>query len=169
MMEDESIKVLFVCLGNICRSPSAESVFRKIVHNNNAQQLIQMDSAGTANYHVGSMPDSRSSHFAEMRGYDLTGLKARQVSAQDFLVFDYIIAMDQHNLDELKLIMPQRHNTHLALMLDYLSKDNSHTDVPDPYYGGDQGFNNVLDLLEDSCEGLLNSIMKTHASQATKE
>lgn len=168
-MKDENIKVLFVCLGNICRSPSAEAVFRKLVHVNNAQQLIRIDSAGTANYHVGGAPDSRATYFAKIRGYDLTSLRARQVSTQDFFAFDYIIAMDQHNLDELKLIMPERHNTHLALMLDYLSDHNDQSDVPDPYYGGDQGFNNVLDLLEDSCQGLLNSIMNTHASQAMKE
>jgi len=168
-MKDTKIKVLFVCLGNICRSPSAQAVFRKLVNDKNLQSHIQTDSAGTANYHTGNSPDSRATHFAQIRGYDLTDLRARQVLSEDFLTFDYIIAMDQHNLQDLKLMLPRNHSVKLALMLDYLSKESQQSDVPDPYYGGDQGFNQVLDLLEDACQGLLNCIIKKHITHAAKD
>ncbi len=153
------IKVLFVCLGNICRSPTAEAVFTQKVIAAGAQDMIIVDSAGTAGYHIGEVPDERACEFAARRGYLMDRLRARQVCTEDFDYFDHIIAMDQANLSNLQALKPQHAKAQLSLMLSH--SDSSKQEVPDPYYGGNQGFETVLDLLEDASEMLLSSLQKT--------
>lgn len=152
------IKVLFVCLGNICRSPTADGVFRSIVESNGLSSSILVDSAGTAAYHVGNPPDPRSVAAAKKRGYDLSALRARQALEADFAEFDYILAMDSENLANLKALMPDEYSGHLGLFLDFAQ--GQELEVPDPYYGGDRGFEHVLDLVEAASEGLLNQIQR---------
>ncbi len=152
------IKVLFVCLGNICRSPTAEAVFTQKVIAAGAQDKILIDSAGTAGYHIGEAPDDRACEFAARRGYSMDALRARQVCTEDFDRFDYIIVMDQANLSNLQALKPKYAKAQLTLMLSYC--ESAAQEVPDPYYGGDQGFETVLDLLEDASDGLLNSLQK---------
>ncbi len=150
------IKVLFVCLGNICRSPTADGVFKAFVARDGLADKIIVDSAGTAAYHVGNPPDRRSTAAAKLRGYDLSPLRARQATANDFTQFDYILAMDRENLSNLKHIKPDHYSGHLGLFLDFAT--GPETEVPDPYYGGDAGFEHVLDLIESAAEGLLAEI-----------
>lgn len=150
-------RVLFVCLGNICRSPTAEGVFRKKVQEMGLEALIDIDSAGTANWHTGKSPDSRSISFAKRRGYDLTALRARQVTAEDFHQFDYILAMDNENLTNLRALKPDSFQGHLGLFLDYAA-EVAIKEVPDPYYGGDEGFDHVVDLIETASRGLLKEL-----------
>ena len=150
------IKVLFVCLGNICRSPTADGVFRQVVEQRGLTEQIKVDSAGTAAYHVGNPPDHRSTLAAKKRGYDLSLLRARQAVAEDFAEFDYVLAMDHENLLNLKAIKPSNFTGHLGLFLDFA--EVSESEVPDPYYGGDSGFEHVLDLVEAASEGLLQEI-----------
>lgn len=151
-----SVKVLFVCLGNICRSPTAEAVFRHQVQAAGLEQRIHIDSAGTADWHRGKSPDSRSCQFASLRGYDLEPLRARQVSAEDFHDFDLILAMDNDNLAHLRQMQPTDARAELDLFLKRygLARDA----VPDPYYGGVDGFEDVLDLVEQASAALLNEI-----------
>ena len=156
------IKVLFVCMGNICRSPTAEGVFRDLVARSDLDGLIHIDSAGTHSYHIGKSPDKRASAAAAKRGYDLSALRGRQVSEQDFLVFDYILAMDQDNLENLKRICPVGHEHKVTLFLE-LSRKFSEREVPDPYYGGSQGFEQVLDMVEDAAQGLLDKLVAAHS------
>jgi protein-tyrosine phosphatase len=151
-------KVLFVCLGNICRSPTAHGVFQALVDAQGLGRQILVDSAGTAAYHVGNPPDSRSTQIALKRGYDLSPLRARQALEADFEQFDYILAMDQSNLINLRQLQPHDYKGHLGLFLDFGSKPER--EVPDPYYGGDAGFEHVLDLVESASEGLLEHIRK---------
>ncbi len=157
-------KVLFVCLGNICRSPTAEGVFRALVERRGLESTISIDSAGTGDWHIGRGADERAVSAALTRGYDLSPLRARQTLAEDFRQFDYILAMDESNLQHLKAMAPDDYAGHLGLFLDFSSQDfsngNSHREVPDPYYGGDQGFELVLDLIEDASEGLLAHIVR---------
>lgn len=148
------INVLFVCMGNICRSPSAEAVMNGIIKNNNLQDIIKCDSAGTIGYHEGDPADQRMKMFASNRGYDLTSI-SRQIRYDDLQIFDYIITMDRENYDDvIALDSTGQYSDKISMMTDY-AKDNKTNSVPDPYYGGSQGFELVLDLLEDSCEGLL--------------
>jgi protein-tyrosine phosphatase len=151
------VNVLFVCLGNICRSPTAHGVFQKMVDDAGLQASIFVESAGTADWHVGKSADSRSAEFASRRGYDLSPLRARHAVASDFDSFDYILAMDASNLADLKAIAPTHYAGHLGLLLD-LDSRSSQREVPDPYYGGEQGFDLVLDLIEGACQPLLTSI-----------
>lgn len=151
-------RVLFVCLGNICRSPTAHGVFFSRVRQAGLSADIQVDSAGTAAWHVGRPPDSRSQDFARRRGYDLAALRARQVAQSDFFDFDYILAMDQANLDALLALKPAASSAQLRLFLDYAQSTSK--EVPDPYYGGDDGFERVLDLIEDAAEGLLAMLQR---------
>ncbi len=156
-----TVKVLFVCLGNICRSPTAHSVFQKLVDEASLQSHIEVDSAGTGDWHIGRKPDSRSAQAAAQRGYDLSALRARQVIVADFDQFDYILAMDTNNLQDLQDICPLHFNGDLALFLSYgsgLSLD----EVPDPYYGSGGGFDQVLDLVENASAGLLTHIKDVH-------
>lgn len=151
------IKVLFVCMGNICRSPTAEGVFRHLVQAVGMEQEIHIDSAGTHDYHVGDTPDRRAQQAAGRRGYDLAKLRGRQVGVEDFAQFDYILAMDSDNLGNLKRICPPEHAGKVHLLMEY-SKNYETREVPDPYYGGLQGFEKVLDMVEDAAEGLLREI-----------
>ncbi|MGH1462229.1 MAG: low molecular weight protein-tyrosine-phosphatase [Neptuniibacter sp.] len=150
--------VLFVCLGNICRSPTAHGVFQAMVNEQGLDSQIFVDSAGTAAYHIGNAPDHRSTQVALSRGYDLADLRARQAVEDDFHRFDYIMAMDHSNLNNLKSLMPVNYTGHLNLFLDYT--DMPESEVPDPYYGGDSGFEHVLDLVESASRGLLEQIKK---------
>ena len=152
-------KVLFVCMGNICRSPTAEGVFRHAVVEAGLEQRIVVDSAGTHDYHLGHAPDRRTQSAAAQRGYDLAGLRARQVTRQDFIDFDYILAMDLENLSELKRLAPPAHRGKISLFMDY-SRARQGAEVPDPYYGGAPGFELVLDMTEDAAQGLLQQIKK---------
>ena len=151
------IKVLFVCLGNICRSPSAEGVFRKIVEEQGLHELIEIDSAGTHAYHVGSPPDTRAQEAASRRGVDMSNLVGRRVDAGDFYIFDYVLAMDQSNEYYLREMAPAEEIHKIELFLDY-APQRRESEVPDPYYGGHLGFEHVLDLIEDASEGLLAEI-----------
>ncbi|MFT5085537.1 MAG: protein-tyrosine phosphatase [Lentisphaeria bacterium] len=156
-------RVLFVCLGNICRSPTAHGVFEHMVSQEGLSHVINTDSAGTAHWHEGKAPDSRTVAAAKRRGYDLSHLRGRQCKAEDFAGFDYILAMDNHNLSELEQLSPLQYPGHLGLFLEFATQAQVR-EVPDPYYGGSDGFNYVVDLVEDACRGLLGYIRKTSAS-----
>jgi len=153
----KKISVLFVCMGNICRSPTAEGVFRSLVQNAGLEHRLRIDSAGTHAYHIGKSPDARASAAAVKRGFDLSALRGRQVCPQDFHEFDYILAMDQENLSNLKHICPSGHEHKIRLFLEF-STSFSEREVPDPYYGGAQGFEHVLDMVEDASRGLLQKL-----------
>ena len=148
-------KILFVCLGNICRSPTAEGVFRTRATAANLTGL-QIDSAGTGDWHIDSPPDSRAIRAALRRGYDISQQRARQVTQRDFTQFTHILAMDQANLIDLKALAPATSSARLCLFLDYAGKQ--HQDVPDPYFGGANGFDKVLDLVEAASDGLISSL-----------
>lgn len=152
----EKTAVLFVCMGNICRSPTAEGVFRHHVDAAGLSENIEIDSAGTHAYHVGEPPDRRARAAAERRGMSLDGIRARRVSTTDFERFDYIIAMDEDNLYRLREEAPDEHRAELRLFLEFSA--GVETEVPDPYYGGTAGFERVLDLVEDASRGLLEAI-----------
>lgn len=151
------IKVLFVCLGNICRSPSAEGVFRKLVEEQGLLDQVKIDSAGTHAYHVGSPPDDRAQEAASRRGIDMSSLRGRRVDEGDFYIFDYVLAMDESNEYHLREIAPAEEIHKIKLFLNY-APERSESEVPDPYYGGHSGFEHVLDLIEDASEGLLADI-----------
>ncbi len=154
------IKVLFVCMGNICRSPTAEGVFRHQVQQNNLTDQISIDSAGTHAYHVGNPPDRRAQDAAIKRNINLGGQRARRVSADDFLEFDYIVAMDESNMGDLLSICPAGYEDRLHLFLAF--SDSGETEVPDPYYGQGRGFEIVLNLVEDAAAGLLKHIRESN-------
>jgi protein-tyrosine phosphatase len=156
-------KVLFVCMGNICRSPTAEGVTRALAEREGLQAHFEFDSAGTHGYHIGSPPDARSRKAAEQRGYDLSPLRARQVNPYDFVRFDHILAMDCDNLALLKQACPVEHQAKLGLFLDFATRFPER-EVPDPYYGGEEGFDLVLDLIEDAARGLLERLGKGTAT-----
>lgn len=149
--------VLFVCLGNICRSPTADGIFRELVANAKLDQKIMVDSAGTGAWHIGKAPDLRTVAAARTRGYDLSVLRARQVTARDFDEFDYVLAMDEANLADLQQLKPAHFTGHLGLFLEFGARGD-YREVPDPYYGGSDGFELVLDLVEDAAQGLLKHI-----------
>ncbi|MAT93967.1 MAG: phosphotyrosine protein phosphatase [Halioglobus sp.] len=150
-------RVLFVCLGNICRSPTAHGVFRQMVDARGLSGRIEVDSCGTAHWHAGEAPDPRSTEEAARRGYRLGDLRARQVQPDDFARFDYILAMDLSNLADLQAVCPADFDGHLGLFLDFAA-DSDTDEVPDPYYGGGEGFTRVLDLVEAASEGLLDEL-----------
>jgi len=154
------VKILFVCMGNICRSPTAEGVFRHKVAQAGLEQQIHIDSAGTHAYHVGEQPDSRAQKAARKRGVDLSSQRARRVSEKDFMEFDYVIAMDNSNEQDLGAISPSEHEDKIHLFLNFASKTQIR-EVPDPYYGSGNGFEIVLDLVEDASDGLLNHLRET--------
>ena len=151
------MRVLFVCMGNICRSPTAEGVFREHARRHAPGLDIEIDSAGTHAYHVGEPPDPRTIAAATRRGIDLTGLRARQVHDDDFERFDLILAMDRLNHATLLDRSPPEHHERIRTLLEFAGK-TAPADVPDPYYGGARGFDDVLDLVESAVEGLLTEI-----------
>lgn len=160
----EKIKVLFVCMGNICRSPTAESVFRHQLIEAGLSENIVIDSVGTHDYHIGKPPDKRAQQAALQRGYDLNSLRGRQISAQDFHEFNYILAMDRENMANLAKICPPQEQHKLKLFMEF-SKGFSEREVPDPYYGGEQGFENVLNMIEDAGAGLLKEIQARYTAK----
>ena len=150
------VKVLFVCMGNICRSPTAEGVFLHKVEQANLGDQISIDSAGTHAYHVGNPPDGRAQSTALKRDIDLSNQRARRVSSEDFMAFDFVIAMDESNKDDLLSICPAGYEDRVHLFLDFAECDE--TEVPDPYYGQGRGFEIVLNLIEEASDGLLKQI-----------
>jgi low molecular weight protein-tyrosine phosphatase len=152
-----SCRVLFVCLGNICRSPTAEGVLRHLAAQAGPRLKIEIDSAGTADYHIGAPPDHRSRRAASRRGIDISGLRARQVTEDDFVRFDLILAMDRENLRELEAMKPANSRASLKLFLEY-APDLNLRDVPDPYYRDAGAFEEVLDLTTAASRGLLASL-----------
>lgn len=149
--------VLFVCTGNICRSPTAEGVFRKLVADAGLTDFITTDSAGTHGYHVGEPPDRRMQAAAHRRGYDLSRLRARCVAREDFRRFDLVLAMDREHHEILTVLAPPSAGHKVRLMMEF-GRRSAHDEVPDPYYGGPEGFELVLDLVEDAAEGLLETL-----------
>ena len=150
------VKVLFVCMGNICRSPTAHGVFQSFVDQNDLGESILVDSAGTHSYHTGNPPDLRSQSVAKERGVDLSKLRARRFVPEDFIEFDYIVAMDNSNRSTMLAIKPDESNAQLNLMLDF-SSQYQQEEVPDPYFGED-GFDLVFDMISDAAEGMLQQI-----------
>lgn len=150
------MRVLFVCLGNICRSPTAEAVFRYQLQQQKLDKVIECDSAGTSSYHIGEAPDRRATQAARSRGYDMTPLRGRQVQDEDFETFDLILAMDHNNLSDLRRRAGKAFDHKLKLFLDFC--DGREREVPDPYYGGNEGFDHVLDLVEDASAGLIRHL-----------
>jgi len=151
--------VLFVCMGNICRSPTAEGVFRKLVEERAPQLRIRIDSAGTHDYHIGEAPDPRAIVAAARRGVDLEALRARQVEAADFERFDLVVAMDRLNREVLLDRSPEPYRERVRLMMEF-APSLEVVDVPDPYYGGAVGFERVLDLVEEAARGLLDEVLQ---------
>ena len=156
----EKTSVLFVCMGNICRSPTAEGVFRYHAEQAGVLEQLDIESAGTHAYHAGEPPDRRARAAAERRGMSLDGIFARRVSSEDYERFDYIIAMDEDNLARLRDESPDQHRSKLRLFLDFSEGDER--EVPDPYYGGAAGFERVLDLVEEASRGLLETLSRVN-------
>jgi protein-tyrosine phosphatase len=154
---EKKVSVLFVCMGNICRSPTAEGMFRKHVADAGLSERIHVESAGTHAYHAGAPPDRRAQEAAARRGITLTHIRARRISDEDFESFDYIFAMDKDNLDELLERAPGGHRDKVRLFLDFVGTGRT-AEVPDPYYGGASGFELVLDLVEQASQRLLQRI-----------
>ncbi len=152
MNSKNNASVLFVCTGNICRSPTAEGVFRVLAEKE--QLPVRADSAGTHDYHVGEPPDRRATAHALRRGYDISGLRARQVARADFEAFDLVLAMDRGHLRHMERLCAPEHRNKLRLFLDFAGLKEA--DVPDPYYGGAEGFERVLDMVEAASRGLLD-------------
>lgn len=158
--QDGVVRILMVCLGNICRSPTAHGVFQKRVVDSNLQDKIVVDSAGTGSWHIGESPDRRSTEAALSRGYRLDQLIARQVEAWDFHKFDYLLAMDRDNLTALQAQRPSDSNCRIELFLEYSNRGE--IEVPDPYYSGVDGFELVLDMVEEASDRLLATLIQRH-------
>jgi protein-tyrosine phosphatase len=161
MSASATVKVLFVCMGNICRSPTAHGVFRKLVRDEGLSGNIEIDSAGTHGYHVDEPPDRRAVQTAARRGVVLDDLRARRVRPDDFRYFDYVLAMDQDNYASLSAICPRGLEHKLMLLMDFAPELRTR-EVPDPYYGGAGGFETVFDMVEAAAWGLLADIRKQH-------
>lgn len=159
MIEKQKIRVIFVCMGNICRSPTAEGVFRHFVNAAELGDRFDIESAGTHAYHVGSPPDHRAQAAAERRGISLVDIRAQRISDDDFEAFDYIIAMDNDNRELLLEQAPGEHSSKVHLFLSFAPGEE--TEVPDPYYGGPIGFERVLDLVEAASRGLLETLSRS--------
>jgi len=155
------VRVLFVCLGNICRSPTAEGVFRALIEREGLADQIQVDSAGTHDYHVNKPPDTRAQAAAQRRGIDIGGLRGRQVGRDDLERFDYVLAMDRENLEHLLALSSPEHRHKVQLFLEY-APQRPEREVPDPYYGGAAGFDRVLDMLSEASLGLLSALRARH-------
>ena len=151
-------KILFVCLGNICRSPAAEAVMTRLLKNNNLVDSVEVDSAGTIDYHEGEPADARMRVYAEKRGYNLNSIARKFNPDTDFEKFDYIITMDNNNFEEIKALdLDNKFTNKIFRMTDFLNNYDE-AEIPDPYYGGKEGFENVLDILEDAAAGLLEKL-----------
>lgn len=150
-------RLLFVCAGNICRSPTAEAVFRDLMNKDRIDGWVEVASAGTHGYHVGEAPDQRAQRAATRRGYDLSRIRSRKVVPQDFEYFDLVLAMDRSVLESLRLICPTEQLGRLGLFMDYSTVFDA-DEVPDPYYGSGQGFDLVLDMVEDASRGLIDRV-----------
>jgi protein-tyrosine phosphatase len=160
MIEDGKYSVLFVCLGNICRSPAAQAVMQHMVDERCLSDRFYIDSAGTGGWHIGDLPDKRMRVHARPRGYELTH-RARKVQAGDFEDFDLIVGMDANNVDDLRYLAATiEQQDKVVMMGDYIRRFPHHDYVPDPYYEGSEGFELVLDLLEDACDNLLDRILE---------
>jgi len=159
MVMQEKVRVLFVCMGNICRSPTAEGVFRHLVAETDFKDKIESDSAGTHAYHVGEQPDRRAQSAAKQRGIDLSDLRARSVSLADYESFDYILAMDNDNYNILVSQSPAHAKPKIKLFMEYAAQ-STEKEVPDPYYGGQRGFDIVYEMVESASKGLLEDIKK---------
>ncbi len=157
----KKVKVLFVCMGNICRSPTAHGLFEALVERRGLADVIEVDSAGTHAYHLGKPPDPRSQHTAQRRGLDISRQRARRAVPDDFVEFDYLLAMDQENYHALCAICPEGMEHKLQLLMDY-APHLKMREVPDPYCGGPQGFEKVFDMVEAAVEGLLEEICEQH-------
>ncbi|WP_006787021.1 low molecular weight protein-tyrosine-phosphatase [Thiorhodospira sibirica] len=155
------IRVLFVCMGNICRSPMAQGVFEHLVAEAGLAERFEIDSAGTHAYHIGEPPDQRAMATAKQRGIDLSSQRARQVEAEDGREFDYILVMDQDNLAGVRAVLPPSTRNKPRLFLEF-ARSHEYREVPDPYYGGQRGFDQVLDMITDAATGLLAEIRTTH-------
>lgn len=159
------MKVLFVCLGNICRSPSADGILRKKLAEHGIADKVTVDSAGTGDWHIGKAPDTRSQKAALERGYEISMLRARQVAAEDFNEFDYVLAMDNSNIENMQEFKPKgAMRTEPELFLKRFGANSDVTEVPDPYYGGEEGFQTVLDLIEAACDNLVVEIKQKLAN-----
>ena len=155
----QKYRILFVCMGNICRSPAAHGVMEKLVYREGLADRVEIDSAGTGAWHSGNLPDPRMRRHAARRGYDLTS-RARQIKSSDFRDFDLILVMDQQNLRDLQNFTQTPDDLrNVKLFCDFV-KNRSETEVPDPYYGGDEGFETVLDLVENGCREILHTIRR---------
>ncbi|GGP27424.1 low molecular weight protein-tyrosine-phosphatase [Silvimonas amylolytica] len=163
MNTKKKFRVLFVCTGNICRSPTADGVMRQLVRKAGLQERVDIDSAGTDDYHVSEAPDRRAQQHARKRGYDLSFLRARQVHKPDFSQFDLILAMDKGHFTRLERQCPAEYRDRLKMFLDFAA-GQAGKDVPDPYYGGPDGFEHVLDLVEAGCDGLVKHIEQVLAA-----
>ncbi len=161
MSQATTVRVLFVCMGNICRSPMSQGVFERLVEQAGLADRIEVDSAGTHAYHVGKPPDPRAQEAARARGYALHAQRARHVQPEDFQRADYVIAMDRDNLAALQEICPPQLQGRIRLFMEF-SELYRGQDVPDPYYGGTRGFERVLDMVEEAAQGLLNEIRRRH-------
>lgn len=155
------VKVLFVCMGNICRSPMSQGVFEKLVENAGLSESIHIDSAGTHAYHVDNPPDKRAQDAASKRGYDLKAQRARRATESDFEEFDYVVAMDFLNLEHLYELCPAGREHKVKLFMDF-AESRMEEEVPDPYYGARSGFERVLDLVEDASKGLLGEVRQRY-------
>jgi len=152
------IRVLMVCTGNICRSPTAEGVLRRKLADAGLAERVEVESAGTVDYHAGSPPDHRAQQSAQRRGYDLSRQRARQLRASDFERFDLLLAMDTDHLERLVDLTPGSFEGQVKLLMDYSPTRSRGTSVPDPYYGAPAGFERVLDMIEEACEGLIGEL-----------
>lgn len=155
------VKVLFVCMGNICRSPMAQGVFEALVNDAGISHLIKVDSAGTHAYHVGSPPDERAQRTALGRGIDISGLRARLLDTDDPETFDYVLVMDEDNLENARRVSPPEYHERIRLFLDF-AEDLPDREVPDPYYGGNAGFDRVMDMVQRAAEGLLDELKRRY-------
>ena len=153
-----SMKILFVCMGNICRSPTAEGIFRHKVEQAGLAEQVFIDSAGTTSHHSGESPDPRSVEAAASAGYDLGAQRARGVTDHDFAEFDKIVAMDKQNMKNLLSRCPEEYQYKLSLLLQQYAPETGYEEVPDPYYGGQNGFKVVIDLVEQACTALLEQV-----------
>ena len=150
-------RVLFVCLGNICRSPTAEAIMRRKLQDRGLERWFEVSSAGTGNWHVGEQPDARAMQAAITRGYDMSELRAKQIHENDFKYYDLVLAMDRSNVSNMRRVCPSGCLSKIGLLMGYVPHANQ-DEVPDPYYGGEDGFDQVLNMLEEACDNLINTV-----------